>query len=286
VKFQIAPSFPLSFEKDGKTSNQYGSASGSIKGTVTFGVPIQSDFTATVEMFYIPCLPFALRPKSIGASGKLGVGSLFDATATATGKFNQTFTIPPKGGAHFPIEMIPIIIGNVPVAELDVSVYVDGRIIVDGEGKITGDVSVKTMQDTTFDFSCSGKACDLQQRSVPEPVVTTESVKMDGRIHVKPEVYAALQLDFDVELLTARAGPQPYLLGEIYGCAAAAATQSAGTTTNALQSYALTSDLDWGVELRAEALIAEKKWREKSGSSCSATYILRISRTRPPCCRR
>lgn len=263
VKFSLTPEFPMNFHTNGTASNQYGSASGTINGSVVFGVPIQSDFTAQVDMFYIPCLPFAVRPRSIAASGKLGVGSTFDASATATGKFNQTFTIPPTGGPHFPIEVIPIVIAGVPVAELDVSVYVDGRVLVDGEGKVGGAVSVKTMQDTVFDFACSGKACDLNQRSVPEPVSTAESVRIDGRIHVKPEVYAALQLDFDVDLLTARAGPQPYLLGEIYGCATASGTQSAGQPTSGQESYTLTSDLDWGIELRAEALVAEKKVAEK-----------------------
>lgn len=263
VKFSVTPQFPMNFETNGTTSNQYGSASGTINGSVVFGVPIQSDFTAQGDMFYIPCLPFAVRPRSIAASGKLGVGSTFEASATATGKFNQMFTIPPAGGPHFPIEVIPVVIAGVPVAELDVSVYVDGRLLVDGEGKVGGAVSVKTMQDTVFDFACSGKACDLNQRSVPKPVSTAESVRIDGRIHVKPEVYAALQLDFDIDLLTARAGPQPYLLGEIYGCAAASGTQSAGQPTGGQESYALTSDLDWGIELRAEALVAEKKVAEK-----------------------
>jgi hypothetical protein len=74
-------------------------------------------------------------------------------------------------------------------------------------------------------------------------------------------------------MLTARAGPQPYLLGEIYGCAAASGMQnSAGLSTSA-QSFALTADLDWGIELRAEALAAEKSLGEKRLSLLSPRHL-------------
>ena len=263
VQFNVTPQFPLSFEKDGKTSNKYGGASGKVQGTVTFGVPMQANFGTQVDMFYIPCLPFAVRPKDIAANGTLAVGSTLGATLTASGQFEQLFSIPPAGGPHFPIYVIPIVIDGVPIAEMDVSVYVDGTVDVDGQGTLNGAVKVQTMENTAFDFNCSGQACTLNQHSVPEPVTTTESVKIAGRIHVKPAVYAALQLDFDVDLLTARAGPQPFLLGEIYGCSSTTATQSSAGTSSSQEYYALTADLDWGVDLRAEALVGPKKVAEK-----------------------
>lgn len=42
-----------------------------------------------------------------------------------------------------------------------------------------------------------------------------------------------------------------------------AGASPAGQPTGGQESYALTSDLDWGIELRAEALVAEKKVAEK-----------------------
>src|SRR5262249_35514636 len=145
---------------------------------------------------------------------------------------------PPTGGPHFPIEVIPIVIAGVPVAEMDVSVYVDGTVDVNGQGTLNGAMKVQTMENTSFDFQCSGQACSLNQHSVPAPVTATESVKVDGRIHVKPAVYAALQLDFDIDLLSARAGPQPFLLGEIYGCSSTTAAQSSAGTSSSQELYA------------------------------------------------
>ena len=264
VKFSVTPEFPLNFEKSGQTSNKYGGASGKVSGSVTFGLPVDANFTANVDMFYIPCLPFAVRPKAISAGGALDLGTTFGATINATGQFNQLFTIPPSGGPHFPIEVIPIVIAGVPVAEMDVSVYVDGTVAVDGQGTLNGAVKTQTRQHTEFGFSCSGNGCDLEQHSAPEPSTATESVKLDGYIHVKPAVYVALQLDFDVDLLSARAGPQPYLLGEIYGCSSTTASQTTTGASSVNENYALTADLDWGLELRAEALVGPDKVGEKT----------------------
>ena len=259
VKFSILPQFPLPFGTSGKT----GAASGSVQGTVTFGVPINADFTAQVDLFYIPCLPFAVRPRSLGADGALGVGSTFEASMTAAGEFDQTFTIPPGGGPHFPIEVIPIVIAGVPVAEMDVSIYLDGTVEVGGKGNLKGDVKMKAMETSAFDFQCDGKGCDLHQHTVALPETAAESVRIDGRVLVKPAVYAALQLDFDVDALSARAGPQPYLLGQLDGCSATTAAQTAGGPSSAQEQYGLAADLDWGVELRAEALVGPKKVGEK-----------------------
>ena len=49
------------------------------------------------------------------------------------------------------------------------------------------------------------------------------------------------------------------MLGELYGCESAGATQSTTTTTTTQERHALTADLDWGVELRAEALVGRHK---------------------------
>jgi hypothetical protein len=258
VQFSVVPQISLDAEKSGSASNKYGSASGNVKGTVSFGIPLDADFQAQLDLFYIPCLPFAVRPRSLGADGSLVSGSRLGATLTATGKFNQHFMIPPSGGPHFPIEIIPIVIAGVPVAELDVSVYVDGTLDIDGDGRLDSNFSLEVSQKTNFDFSCSGNGCRLRSHTAPLPKTASEAVKIQGRVHVKPAVYVALQLDFDEDILSARAGPQPYLLGELYGCGAASATQTQGGPSTAQEFYALTADLDWGIELRSEALVTNK----------------------------
>ena len=93
---------------------------------------------------------------------------------------------------------------------------------------------------------------------MPAPQNITESAQIKGQVYVKPSVYVALQLDFDYDLLSARAGPQPYLLAMASGCGEASATQASNGQSTSEQNYALTADVDWGVELRAEALVADK----------------------------
>ena len=75
VKFAISPSMPVfAFDKKGSTKNDNGSASGEVDGSVTVGIPVAADFTTQVDMFYIPCLPFVIRPKDMGGNGDLTVG--------------------------------------------------------------------------------------------------------------------------------------------------------------------------------------------------------------------
>jgi len=60
-------------------------------------------------------------------------------------------------------------------------------------------------------------------------------------------------------LLQARVGPQPFLLGEFRGCGQATGSQSFAAASSSQSSYALTADLDWGVDLKAEALALNKE---------------------------
>jgi hypothetical protein len=252
VKFSVTPEFPVSVQKGG------------VKGNVTVGVPIAGDFTTELKLFYIPCLPFAIRPKTLGADGTMEAGSALRANLTLTGQFDHTFLVPPSGGVKIPIQVIPIVVGGVPIAEMDVSVYVEGNIKIDGKGTLAGDVKLQSTQKTAFDFACSGHGCNLRSHGLPPPPATAmESIKLDGRVHVKPAIYTALQLSFDWELLEARAGPQPFLLGELYGCAAAAGTQSTSVASTSTSSHAIVADLDWGLDIRAEALAATKKVAHK-----------------------
>jgi len=177
---------------------------------------------------------------------------------TATGKFDKVFTIPPTGGPQIPIEVIPIMIGDVPVAELDVSAYIEGNIEVGGQGKAEGHFELDNPHKAQFEFACSGAGCQGTPRSIPDPTTTSEGAQMSGQVFVKPAIFTALQLDFDVDALSARVGPQPYLLGTAAGCAAVAASQTLGGAASSSENHVLTADLDWGVDLRAEALIARK----------------------------
>jgi len=252
VKFSVTPEFPVSVQKGG------------VKGTVAVGVPINGDFMTQLKLFYIPCLPFAIRPNTLGANGTMETGGTLRANLTLTGQFDHTFLVPPSGGVKIPIQVIPIVIGGVPVAEMDVSVYVEGNVKIDGKGTLNGEVKLQSTQKTAFDFECSGHGCNLNHHGMPSaPATAMESIKLDGRVHVKPAIYTALQLSFDWELLEARAGPQPFLLGELYGCAAASGTQSTSGASTSTSSQSIVADLDWGLDIRAEALAATKQVAHK-----------------------
>lgn len=260
LKFDVAPEFGLTFERNGSTSNRDGSASGKVTGTVTVGVPVRVDTVASMEVFYIPCLPFLVRPKSIGAEGELDVGGIIAATVDADGEFTRLLTVPPGGGVQIPVVVIPVVLGGVPIAVIDASIYLDGTLQVDGKGELHGQLRLESMQSSRFGFECSGHGCKIERqgRDLPAPANTMESVQLDGRITVKPAIYSALQLSLNMKMLNARAGPQPYLLGEIRGCLEATANQSTTGSSSSRASHALTGDLDWGIELRAEALAGGK----------------------------
>lgn len=256
VRFDITPLMTVDLSKSGSK----GSAQGTVSGSATLGIPMQSNAAAKLDLFYIPCLPFAIRPKSLSVNGTLTVGQELSATVTATGSFNKTFTLPPTGGPVIPIQIFPIIIAGVPVAEVDISAYIEGEIQVSADGKAEGNFQIKNSNPTGFDFECSGKGCRQGSRRAAPPSATTtnQSAKIEGTVSVKPAVYTALQLDFNYEALSARVGPQPYLLGVASGCAAAAGSQTAGGASTIAENHVLSADLDWGVELRAEALVLGK----------------------------
>ena len=261
VSFSITPNLtiPLSSVANGagvSTTLHNESSSAKVDGSVALGFPMQSDFKAKLDLFYIPCLPFVVRPKSIAADGTMSVGETLSASITASGKFDKTLKIPPTGGPKIPIEMIPIVIAGVPVAELDVSAYIEGNVEVGGSGKADGHFQLSNPHKARFAFSCSGGGCGSSAQQIPDPTTVSESAEIKGQVFVKPSVYTALQLDFDYDLLSARAGPQPYLLGVASGCAEASAQQASNGASTSEENHALTADLDWGVELRAEALVA------------------------------
>ncbi|MGE0552092.1 MAG: hypothetical protein AB7R55_01555 [Gemmatimonadales bacterium] len=251
VRFAITPSMAIDLEQ----SKSKGSASGSVKGRVTVGIPMEADFAAQLDLFYIPCLPFAVRPRALSADGVMTVGEALAATVTATGSFRKQYTIPPTGGPVIPIQVFPIVIAGVPVSEIDVSAYVEGNIEVSADGQADGRFQIESANPTRFSFSCSGSGCRAAAKGAPAPTSASQGAQIQGRVSLKPAIYTALQLNFNYQALSARAGPQPYLLGAAWGCGAVAASQTSGGPTTAQTNHALTGDLDWGVELRAEALV-------------------------------
>ena len=174
VKFSITPNLtiPLSSVANGagvSTSTHSESSSTKVDGSVGLGFPMQSDFTAKLELFYIPFLPFVVRPKSIAADGTMLVGETLTASVIASGKFDKTLKIPPTGGPKIPIEMIPIVIAGVPVAELDVSAYIEGNVEVGGSGKADGHFQISNPHKAQFAFSCNGGGCASSAQQIPDP---------------------------------------------------------------------------------------------------------------------
>lgn len=258
VPFNITPSMTVGLETSGSKDLGGGTASGSVQGTVGLAFPMQSDVQAKLELFYIPCLPFVVRPKSISGAGGLTVGERLTASVKAAGKFDKVFTIPPTGGPQFPIEVFPIVIDGVPIAELDLSAYIEGNIEVGGQGTAEGRFQLDNPHKANFEFTCSGAGCQARALTIPDPTTTTESAQILGQVFVRPAIFTALQLDFDFDALTARVGPQPYLLGTASGCAAATGSQTVGGGSTSTENHGLMTDVDWGIDLRAEALIARK----------------------------
>lgn len=250
VKF----SQPVSMTVNMQQSGSRGHAKGALGGSVTLGLPLEADFEAGVTFFYIPCLPGVYRLRSLKANGSLTVGNQLGVAVTATGSFDKTFTIPPTGGPQIPLWVIPIVIGKIPVAVIDVSAYVEGDVQVAGEGNATGSFTVSNSHRSVFQFECDGNGCKGRDNGSSAPTTTTQTAQLDGQVSVKPGIFTALQLSFNYNILQARAGPQPYLLGIANGCGAVSATQTGGTGSTTQTNAALVADLDWGVMLRAEAL--------------------------------
>ncbi len=254
VKFSDTPSMTVSMQQSGSRGN----ATGTLTGSVTLGFPIQPDLEVAATFFYIPCLPGVYRLRGLTGKGSLTTGQQLTVGVTATGAFNKQFTIPPSGGPQIPLWVIPIVIGQVPVAVIDVSLYIEGDVRVNGAGRATGSLGVTHTERSTIEFECSGKGCDGTRRGQPAVTTTNQNVQMQGEVSVQPGIYTALQLSFDYNVLQGRAGPEPFLLGVANGCGAISATQTGGTSTSQTNA-ALTADLDWGIFFRAEALVAGQR---------------------------
>lgn len=259
VQFSIAPSMSIPLYAPAQSgSSGLGEV---VNGSVGLGFRMQGDFSGKLDLFYIPCLPFVIRPKELSADGVMTVGERLTANVSAAGEFDKTFTIPIEGGgASFPIFTFPIVIEGVPVAELDISAYIEGRLQVGGEGKAEASFQLDNSNTVQFAFACNGSGCrklDAKGKAPSQTTTLSESAGIQGHVFVKPAIYTALELNF-FGALSARAGAHPYLLGSVSGCAEAAAQQTSGKGSSSHESHVLTADLDWGIELRAEALVGRE----------------------------
>ena len=255
VKFAHTASIPVSLEQ----SQSKGGASGTVTGTVRLDIPVEADFDARMDFFYIPCLPFLVRPRSLSANGTMTIGQEFSVGVDAAGSFQRRIKIPPTGGPQIPIQIIPVVIGGVPVAILDISAYIEGVVDIASEGTAKGTFTLTNSQKSTFDFTCDGDGCSGNEKGTTAPATTKETAQIQGQVTVSPGLYTALQLNLNYNVLGARAGPLPYLKGMASGCAAITSTQTAGDASSATETNeALTADLDWAIRVRAEALAGGK----------------------------
>lgn len=256
VEFTAKPSFGVTLTESGSTSSGTLKASGQATGKVNLAIPFGGNFKAALAVSYIPCLPFVVRPKSAGAEGDLTIGSTLTASVNANGSFDYSLAIPPNGsGLKIPVEVIPIALGPVPIAEMDISAYFEGGIDVNGSGKLTANFELDNPHEAAFNFSCSGSGCSGNWSNVKVPTTTSENVQLSGQINVTPDVYTAVQLDFDVDALSVRSGPEPKLFGALSGCVAASGTQTLGGPSTSTEWHLLTGDVDWQLQLRTEFLL-------------------------------
>jgi len=260
IRFSKTFGFPITIGTDRRTNTL-----ASVSGTLDLSEPVDVDLTAHIGIAYIPCLPYALRPTSIGANGTLEYDERISANMKAGAAFSYIAAVPPGGGGDFPITAIPLLVNNQYVARLDISLYLDGQVTFDSTAAFSGTIGAELKHRAQLGFRCSGNGCDLQV--VPyEELIGTESVRLEGRMKVRPAILAAVEIAFNGDLLATRAGINPYVQGEIIGCAAGAAKQSTAGG-GADQSYALTADFDSGVEALAEAKagpvqVGSKHWKD------------------------
>jgi hypothetical protein len=255
IQFSSNRSIPLSASKSGED----GGLKGSVRVDVNVGIPIKGDVLVGTEFFYIPCLPGVYRLKSIAAEGNITVGEQLGVTVEALGAFNKTI---PVGEYQIPLYVVPIVINGVPVAEFDVSAHLEGNLVVDIKAEARGQFTLTNSHSVNFDVDCNSRRCTANQikgqgPNVSSTTTTSESAGIRGQVTLTPKLYTALEANFDINVLTARAGPEPFLIGEAAACLGAAGTQTSGGGSSGAQGGSMMADLDWQVDFRAEALVLD-----------------------------
>jgi hypothetical protein len=253
---QADPSVGYTLTESGKTSGNGITASGTATGKVNLALPLGATFKATASVSFIPCLPFAILPTSIGGSGDMTIGNKLTASLNASGKFDYDLKVPNPESAvapKIPLEVIPIVIFGIPICEMDVSLYVEGDLDVSATGSLSANFELDYPHEVTFDFLCSTpSSCSGDIAAKNLPITTTENVTLKGQIAVTPDVYVALQLDFDIDGITVRSGPEPKLYGFLNGCYMGSAAQTVGGPSSSTEQHLLTGDLDWRLQMRSD----------------------------------
>ncbi len=128
---------------------------------------LSADFKARLDLFYIPCLPFAVRPKSLSAAGVMAVSEVLTTSVSATGRFNKTFTIPPSGGPVIPIQVFPDHHRRRAGGRAGCECLHRRQHRGHAEGAAQGQFQVTNADRTRFDFSCNGSGCRPTRRGNP-----------------------------------------------------------------------------------------------------------------------
>jgi hypothetical protein len=249
---QAAAAASPSSSKDSPWSDNF-------KGKIVFGFPLLSS-TGTVvhaDFFYSPCLPFMVRPRSVGVTGSLGVEAAITGNAQVTGQYNKTIPLP-TADLHIPIEVYPIVIppSGPPIAELDLSLFVQGFLQITAKGQLTSSFNLDYAHSTGFGFTCDGNGCTPTQPSrsqvtkVPAAPAPTTTSEVSGEIQVQPKLFTGLEINVDVDAIQARVGPEAIMEGDVQGDACLSTNGAVRTTSDALLA-----ELGWTPNMRADLLM-------------------------------
>lgn len=257
VRFSKTPNLPLSWTG----SSDKG---GSVTVRVDLGLPLQGDFRVGTQLFYIPCLPGVYRFRSIATEGSMTVGQRLGVNVQAADEFQKNLPVGPANGIQYPLYVIPVVINGFPVAEFDVSAHLEGDVLVNARAEVDASMVLTNSNQVDFDINCDGRGCRPGggKNKVPRTsgsTSATESAQIRGQVTVTPKLYTALEVNFNINVLTARAGPETRLIGQGAACIGAAATQTSGGGSTSAQGAALVADLDWGIKLIAEALALDER---------------------------
>ena len=173
-----------------------------------------------------------------------------------------------------PIEVLPIIVGGVPIAEADFSAYIAADVNVAATATAQASYQVEHTRTVNLQFSCDGGGCPTHRETQdPTQTTTTKSAEIKGQLQVAPAVYTALQVDFDVDALTLRAGPKPALIATVNGCAYSGSTTRTVGQSISQRSECLVADLDWKTDFVSQILIATKSVASRTDPLVAQRHI-------------
>ena len=273
AKVPVAFNEPFQINFPFSESKSMGSLSGNIIGKVGMGFPVQTSMMTDVSVFYVECLPFMIRPRGVDADGSITTGTTFNAQVAVTAKFQKDFPVystqPP-----IPIQVLPIVVAGVPIAEVDMSAYIAADVALNVSATAEASYQFEHTHTINLQFSCDGGGCTSHQTQGPTQTTTSKSAEIKGQAVITPAVYTALQFDFDFDALSVRAGPKPALVAQVNGCAYAGETTVSGGPSVTQHSQCLVADLDWKTDFVSEVLIAQKSVASHTNALIGQRHIL------------